>query len=124
MKASYEKLLQPSEFTDDEPVALDAVDKSVLPGSIEEKYWVYISERLWSRILSYGAAYQLHFNQVVEPVIDTVLNPLQCESLSEELEFLSGVANDVAFLDALSVLHNEVSKVVNRKSMCLVISPP
>ncbi|KZX68585.1 hypothetical protein A3724_02080 [Alcanivorax sp. HI0033] len=124
MKTSYEKLLQPSEFANDEPVGLAALDKSLLPGPIEEKYWTYISERLWSRIISYGAAYQLHFHQLVEPVVDTVLNPLQCDSLGEELEFLSGVANDPALLEALSVLRNEVYKVVNRKSMCLVISPP
>ena len=78
MNEIYQKLISPSEFADDEPVDFAAVDESQLPGPIEEKYWVHISERLWSRLLSFGTAYNLHFSQVIEPVIDTVLRPEQC----------------------------------------------
>ncbi len=124
MNENYEKLIQPSEFADDEPVEFAAVDKCLLPSPIEEKNWVHISERLWARLLSNGASYGLHFHQVIEPVIDTVLNSKQCEAFAEELEFLAGVANDPAFLGALSVVRTEVSKVVNRQNIRLVISPP
>ena len=101
-----------------------AVDKDLLPGPVDEKYWVHISERLWSRLLAFGCAYSLHFSQVIEPVIDTVLGPEECDSFNEELEFLLGVANDPAFSEALLVVRTEVGKVINRQNMRLVISPP
>ncbi|WP_445427515.1 hypothetical protein [Alishewanella sp. HL-SH05] len=124
MSENLKKLLNPAEFVDDEPVEFAAVDKDLLPGPIEAKHWVCISERLWSRLLSYGSAYELHFQQIIEPVIDTVLGSEQCESFSEELEFIIGVANDPAFLEALHIVHSEVGKVINRRNMRLVISPP
>ena len=124
MTERFRKLINPAEFADDEPVEFAAVEKDLLPGPIEAKYWVHISERLWSRILSYGAAYELHFQQAIEPVIDTVLGPEQCESLGEELGFLTTVAKDPALSEALLVVLAEVGKVVNRQSMRLVISPP
>lgn len=124
MTERFRKLTDPAEFAEDEPVEFAAVEKDLLPGPIDPEYWVCISERLWSRILSYGAAYELHFQQVIEPVIDTVLGPEQCESLREELEFLIFVAKDPALSDAISVFLTEVGKVVNRQSMRLVISPP
>ncbi|MCX2780592.1 hypothetical protein [Microbulbifer thermotolerans] len=84
-----------------------------------------MSERLWSRLLSYGAAYELHFQKIVEPIIDTVFDPEQCESFSEELEFLMEVTNDQAFSDALLAIHAEaeVEKVINQKQMRFIISP-
>ena len=124
MNERCEELINPAEFTEDEPVEFAAVEKDQLPGPIEAKYWVHISERLWFRLLSYGAAYELHFQQAIEPVIDSVFGPEQCESLGEELEFLIKVANDPALSEALAVILTEVGKVVNRPSMCLVISPP
>ncbi|MBO2582805.1 hypothetical protein [Shewanella algae] len=124
MNENLKRLITLEEFTDDEPVELAAVDKDLLPGPIESKYWVCISERLWSRLLSYGTAYELHFQQVIEPIIDTVIGSEQCESFVEELEFLMGVTKDHAFLEALSVVRREAGKVINRRNMRLVISPP
>lgn len=124
MTERFRKLINPAEFVEDEPVEFAAIEKDLLPGPIEAKFWAHVSERLWSRILSYGAAYELHFQQVIEPVIDTVLEPEQCESLGEELEFLISVAKDPALIQALSVVLVEVGKVVNRQRMRLVISPP
>ncbi len=120
----YENLTNPQEFLDDEPVDFAAVDEAILPGPIEEKHWVHISERLWSRLLLMGAAYNLHFSQVIEPVIDTVLRPEQCESFNDELEFLLEVVNDQAFQEALIVVRSELGKVLNRNNMRFVISPP
>ena len=124
MNHRYAQLTHPSEFLDDELVALAVIDKELLPGPIEQKYWVHISERLWQRLLSLGAAYNLHFTQVVDPVIDTVLGPEQCDSFDVELEFLAGVVNDPAFFETLLVFRAEVGKVINRENMRLVISPP
>ena len=124
MNENYKKLIQPSEFINDEPVEFAAVNKDLLPGPIDENFWVQISERLWSRLLSIGAAYNLHFSQTIEPIIDSVLGPEQCDSFNEELEFLSGIVNDPAFAEAIQVIRSEVSKVINRKDMRLVISPP
>ncbi|MDO6424907.1 hypothetical protein [Saccharophagus degradans] len=124
MSENYKKLIQSSEFIDDEPVGFAAVNMDMLPGPIDEKFWGQISERLWSRLLSIGAAYDLHFSQAIEPIIDSVLGPEQCDSFNEELEFLSGIVNDPAFAEAIQVIRSEVSKVLNRKDMRLVISPP
>ena len=124
MKENYKKLTSPYEFSDDEPVEFAAVDEGLLPGPIEQNLWVHISERLWSRILFFGSAYCLHFSQTIEPVIDTVLRPEQCESMLEELEFLMGVVNDAALLEALSAVRREAKKVIRRNNMRLVISPP
>ena len=124
MSKSFEHLTRPSEFTEDEPVEFAAVEKGLLPGPIEGKYRVCIPERLWVRLLSYGTAYGLHFQQVIEPIIDTVLNSQQSESFADELDFLSTVTNDQAFLEALRVIRTEVGKVVNRQDMRLVVSPP
>jgi len=124
MNEKFRKLTNPDEFSGDEPVEFAAVDKGLLPGPIDSGLWVNISERLWQRLLSYGAAYELHFTQVVEPVIDTVLMPEQCESLVEELEFLAEITDDLAFKQALSVIVGVANKVTNRKNMRLVISPP
>lgn len=96
----------------------------MLPGPIEREYWVHISERLWERLLSLGTAYSLHFSQTIEPIIDTVLGPEQCSSFEEELVFLAGIINDPALTEALIVMQKELSKVIGRKNMRLVISPP
>ncbi len=124
MSNEYLKLVDPSEFIDDEPVEFAAVDEELLPGPIDRKYWVYISERLWSRLLSMGSAYDLHCVRTLEPIIDAVLRPEQCESLVEEIEFLKGVVNDQALIEAIDVIYSEAVKVLNRKWMRLVISPP
>ena len=124
MNEKYSKLISPLEYLNDEPVGFAAVKVEFLPGPIEEKFWVYISERLWSRLIFIGNAYNLHFPQIVEPVIDTVLLPEQCDSFDEELAFLLTITNDSAFSEALHTIRAEIGKVINRKSMRFVISPP
>lgn len=124
MNEKYRKLTNPEEFVDDVSTDFAAVEKGLLPGPIESTFWINISERLWHRLIAYGAAYELHFQQVIEPVIDTVLMPEQCESLVEELEFLLGIVDDPAFEQALGTILNVAGQVINRKDMRLVISPP
>ncbi len=124
MRENYKKLIRPSEFIDDEPVGIAAIHKNRLPRPIEDEHWVYLSERLWMRCLAFGSAYNLHFSSTIEPIIDAVLGPEQCESFDEELEFLSCIVNDPAFCEAVQAIRNEVTKVMNRKDMLLIISPP
>lgn len=124
MNEKYQKLTNPAEFEEDVATEFSAVDQDSLPGPIESSLWVHVPERLWHRLISYGAAYELHFNQIVEPGIDTVLVPDQCESLIEELEFLLGIVNDPAFEQALVTVIHVAGQVINRKDMRLVISPP
>ncbi|WP_162926280.1 hypothetical protein [Teredinibacter purpureus] len=124
MNMKYENLLSPLEFEDDVTVEVAAISSELLPGPISEDNWVHLSERLWNRVLFLGQAYELHFSQVIEPVIDTVLGPEQCESLLEELEFLQHVSTDPALDKTITSLANECGKVINRVGMRLVLSPP
>ena len=116
--------LNPITFEKDEVVGVAAVQQSSLPGPIDQSQWKYIPEHMWNHLLSLGAGYELHFSQVVEPVIDTVLLPEQCESFDEELVFLATVVNDQALQETIDVLRCEVKNVLKTKDMRLVLSPP
>ncbi len=117
-------LLRPEFFANDEPVGIAAVPISQMPGPTADCSWVYVSERLWSRLLAVGAGYGLHFSEVIEPVIDTVLNAQQCESLLEELKFLKSVLADAALGQVMDAISTEASTVVRSQKLCLVLSPP
>jgi hypothetical protein len=124
MNQNLQKLVAPSEYKNDEVTSFAAISVNELPGPIEDKYWCYTSERLWSRLLSYGAAYDLHYAQSIEPIIDSVLLPEQCDSFSEELVFILSVTTDVALKEFIQLLLAQLNKVINRANMRLIISPP
>ncbi len=117
-------LLRPEFFADDEPVGIAAIPVASMPGPTTDCNWVYVSERLWSRLLAVGAGYGLHFSEVIEPVIDTVLDAQQCERLVDELEFLKSVFSDDALGQVIDSISIEASAVVRSKNLCLVLSPP
>ena len=116
--------LDPATYTKDEPVGIAAVARQELPGPFPDQRWRYIPERLWARILNLGAAYELHFAQVFEPTIDTVVAAAQCDAVEEELRFLSAVIRDEALMSALGVILDEMAKVRGHSTMALVVSPP
>jgi hypothetical protein len=116
--------LDPATYSEDEPVGIAAVPKEELPGPLPNERWRYIPERIWNRILLLGSAYELHFAAVLEPVVDAVLDPTQCETVDEELRFLAAILNDDALKSALSVILGELVKVRGRSGMALVFSPP
>jgi hypothetical protein len=116
--------LNPATYSGDEPVGVAAVPKGELPGPLPKERWQYIPERMWMRLLQLGHAYELHFAAIVDPVVDTVLDPVQCESVDEELRFLAAVVNDDALSSALRTILGELAKVRNRSEMALIFSPP
>lgn len=120
----YSSRLDPITYVNDESVGVAAVAASQLPGPLPDASWSYIPRPLWHRILSLGHAYGLHFAQVVEPVIDTVLEPRQCQSFVEELAFLRRVISDPAAEQALSTIGELAGRVASGTSLRLVISPP
>jgi hypothetical protein len=120
----YSSRLDPATYADEEPVGVAAVPASMLPGPLPDDSWSYIPEQLWQRVLSLGGAYGLHFAQVAEPIIDTVLVPSQCQSFAAELTFLLGVIADPAGQETLSVLRQHATKVARNPSFRLIISPP
>ncbi len=117
-------LVDPQTFDGDEPVGICAVPHAALPGPIEELEWRYVSERLWNRVLKLGEAYELHFAQVVEPVIDTVLVAEQCESLVQELAFLANMICDPALRHAIGIISAQAQRVTREPEFRLVLSPP
>jgi len=116
--------LHPSTYSDDEPVGVAGVPKEELPGPLPAERWQYIPQQMWHRLLGLGRAYDLHFAGVIDSVVDTVLDPVQCESFEEELRFVTEVVNDSALTAAITVILGEVAKVRGRSRMVLVLSPP
>ena len=116
--------LDPATYSGDEPVGVAAVPKEALPGPLPNEWLQYIPERIWNRILHLGSAYELHFAAVLEPIVDTVLDPTQCETVDEELRFLAAILDDDALKSALSIILGEVAKIRGRSGMALVFSPP
>ena len=81
---SFDGLLDPSTYADDEPVriAADEVEFSV-------------SERVWNRLWHIGYAYDLHLLKLLDGGTDVVtLNAIQAAALSDELAFVPTVTTD------------------------------
>jgi hypothetical protein len=116
--------LEPNTFVDEEPVGIAAVKASELPGPLVDDSWAYVPEPIWRRLLSLGDAYKLHFSQIAEPILDTVFNPKQCQSLCMELGFLRGVIADAAAHSAIDTIVSKAAIVSRDNSLCLVVSPP
>ena len=120
----FQDRLNTNYFEGDEPVGIAAVVPTALPGPIESKEWQYIPERLWNRLLCLGQAYELHFAQVIEPVIDTTLDASQCQSLIEEITFLASVVDDTALRSAIHLILSQAEQVVRGGRGRLVFSSP
>jgi hypothetical protein len=121
---NFTELLEFSSYADDESVGIAAVQASELPGPLIDDRWSYIPEPLWRRLLNLGEAYSLHYPQIAEPIVDTVLNPSQCQSLCEELEFLRRVVSDAAAHSAIDTIISKAVEVSRSASLRLVVSPP
>jgi hypothetical protein len=116
--------LHPDTYSNDEPVGIAGVPTHELPGPLAAERWKYISQQMWHRLLGVGRAYDLHFAEVIDPIVDTVLDSIQCDSLDEELRFIMGVVHDGALNAAITVVLDQVDKVRGRSGMALVLSPP
>ena len=120
----FKALISAETYADSEPVGIGAIEALRLPGPLPYDSFSYIPEPLWQRILSLGTAYSLHFSQIAEPIIDTVLDQTQCQWFESELEFLSRTVVDPAAIEAIRTVLNVVSRVAHAPSLRLVISPP
>jgi hypothetical protein len=120
----YSSRLDPATYVHEEPVGIAVAPASLLPGPLPNGLWSYVPEPLWQRLLSLGHAYNLHFAQVAEPVIDTVLESRQCQAFQGELAFLSRVISDPAVEQVLTLLQQQATRVSRDSSLRLIISPP
>lgn len=119
----FSERLDPATYADDEMVEFAVVRSAGVPAPIDLTQSSQVSERLWHRIMALGTAYALHFPTIIDPTVDTVLNPAQCESLSEELEFLRSLLRDPAAERILATIAALALQVRNRKDLTLVVSP-
>lgn len=55
-----------------------------------------VPERLVSRFIHLGHAYNLHISQLVNIYEDVVFNAAQCENLTIEMQFIAGILDDPA----------------------------
>lgn len=116
--------LHSNTYADDEPVGLASIAKSVLPGPIADEEFEYIPQQLWHRLLSLGEAYALNYGSVLDPVLDCALDTAQCESLAEDLRFVSATVNDDALHATIAVILRKIEKVQSHSGMVLLFSPP
>jgi len=120
----FRELLDPTAYFDFDVVGVAPIESTKLPGPLAEDDWVYIPQPLWIRLLALGAAYEMKFAEIAEPVIDTVFDSTQCRWLCEELEMIKDLVADPAIGAAISVLHPAADWVAQDTSRSLVVSPP
>lgn len=115
----YEDRLQPSSYANDEPVGAGP------DGRADYEGWVWIPERLFSRMQHLAQAYELHVLTRLDPYGRNSLNREQVESLLDELEFIGRVVDDEALRVQLERLR-EVAVAVRgaRTRTELVIEGP
>lgn len=109
-------------YSDDEPVGIAVIEKDKLPGPIDSSLWDYIPQTLFHRLVSIGEAYKLHFAQITDHVVDTILDENQCSSFEVELAFIRKTINDSALDSVIIKLLSKIQNVKNKN--VLVISPP
>lgn len=124
MDPSLPERLDPARFTDDEPVELAVADHDTVAEDIPPDRWVVVSDRLFGRLILLGRAYGLHFASAIDPVGDTSLDAGQCESLLEELQFLSGVVSDPALSEVFAKLIPRADRVARNWNERLYVRPP
>ena len=116
--------LDPSRFADDEPVELAIADHDTAAEDIPPDRWVLVSNRLFGRLILLGRAYGLHFASLVDSIGDTSLDAGQCESVLEELQFLSEVVSDPALSEVFAKLIPRVDRVARNWNERLYVRPP
>lgn len=85
--ARYSDRLDPATYEDDEPIAIYEED----PG---EAGALYISERLFSRLVHLGEAYELHHLPLLGRIEPVQLGRAQCVALCDELAFVAERVDD------------------------------
>lgn len=89
MSSRFDNRYDARTYANDEPVKVFVVEGT----GIDSEFW--LPERLWHRIRLVAAAFELHLLPAIDGRPDLVtLNWLQCESLLDELEFLSFALED------------------------------
>ena len=83
--------LRPEDYADDELVCIQCSGREV-----------WLSERLFRRLMLIGRAYELHLLPLLEQ--DTTLNSVQADSLLGELDFIRTVVADAAITSVLNEL--------------------
>jgi len=118
----FEHKIKFENYYNNEPVGIAVFYKDILPGPIDANYWKYIPQELFHRLLSIGIAYKLHFSEIIDNVVDTILNKDQIEYFEKELSFILTVINDSALQEIIKIILNE-TKVIDTNQV-LIISPP
>jgi len=120
----FRERLDPGSFADDEVVGIAAVEAALSVTEVPEGSWIFVSERLYERLLNLGRAYSLHFAALLDLHGETKLNSVQCESFLEEVEFLDEVILDPAISEVLAKLVARLMEVARRPNMVILFSPP
>jgi len=119
-----EDRVDPKNFSEDEPVGIGVRRTGVPPEQVGDKDGIFVSERLFKRLLHLGRAYALHFPDLIDANEDSYLNARQCEGTLTELEFLAGMTSDCALSPILSAITERVREDARDHSSVLWISPP
>jgi hypothetical protein len=115
-----DRLTAGTEFTTGE-----GVDVGVAPSGDEVEWLGFIEGPLFVRAQCIAEAYKLHVLSGIEFYDESQPVKAQCESLVEEIAFVSGVVNDDALRDALVVLRDAALRVVRSPTeMLLVLAGP
>jgi len=83
--------LKPEDYADDELVRIQCSGREI-----------WLSERLFRRLVLIGGAYELHLLPLLEQ--DTALNSVQADGLLGELDFISTLVVDAALTSVLNEL--------------------
>jgi hypothetical protein len=103
----------------------EGVNVGVLRPGREVEQLGHIEGPLFIRAQRIASAYDLHVLSGIEFYAESALVKAQCESLAEEIVFVSGVVNDDVLRDQLVVLRDAALKCVRSPSeMLLVLSGP
>ena len=84
----FRDLFDAQRYAEEEPIGIGLASRPL-------DDWLFIPEPTFARVLAVGSAYRLHvLGQVLTPGQSTVLNPLQCEQLIDELNLVAHVLAD------------------------------
>ncbi|HEX9269226.1 MAG TPA: hypothetical protein VF998_05225 [Candidatus Limnocylindria bacterium] len=97
----YGDRLDAARYRDDEPVGAGLL--AAKPGY---EGWIWIPERLFTRMQLLAAAYELHVLPRLDPLGDNVLDRERAGTLVDELEFLARVVEDPLLLEHLEALRD------------------
>src|SRR5688572_11294151 len=103
----YRNRFVESTYDDGAPCVIGLIDMELV-----EKSSVPIYERLLSRLINIGLAYDLHIIPLFDVYNDTFFNKQQCENLLEELEFVEQVVNDKLLLEQVNKIRELATKCI------------